>query len=165
MYKKIIAIIVFAIVPLMSFAQTSIFDQFEDMDDVSTVVVNSEAFRMLGKMGGSSSETKEYADMINGLTELKVFSTENASIATKMRNTVKTYLKRNSMVELMRVKDKRANVKIYVRKGKSEDFVKELLMYVSDMDDSSGKPEAVLLSLTGNIDLNKISELTDKYTK
>jgi len=165
MYKKIITIIAFAIVPMITFAQTSVFDKFEDMDDVSTVVVNSEAFRMLSKMGGSSAETKEYTDMISGLTELKVFTTESNSIATKMQTTVKHYLKKNSMVELMRAKDKRGNVKIYVRKGKSEDFVKELLMYINGMDKASGKPEAIILSLTGNIDLNKINQLTDKYTK
>ena len=35
-------------------------------------------------------------------------------------------------------------------------------MFVSDMEDS-GNQEAVILSLTGNIDLNKIAKLTDAH--
>ena len=69
----------------------------------------------------------------------------------------------------MRVKDKETNVKIYIRQGKDEDHVSELLMFVNGIgkytktDDSPYKAETVIISLTGDIDLNKISKLTDAH--
>lgn len=38
------------------------------------------------------------------------------------------------MEELMRVKDKDANVKFYIRQGKDADHVKELLMFVDGIN-------------------------------
>ena len=71
------------------------------------------------------------------------------------------------MEELMRVKDKDVNVKFYIKNGKDEDHVRELLMFVSDMgnidvDMNGRKFETVLVSMTGDIDLNKIGAITNK---
>ena len=69
----------------------------------------------------------------------------------------------------MRVKDKDTNVKIYVKEGNNDNYVSELLMYVNGVGkyvnnaDSPMKAESVILSLTGNIDLNKISKLTEAH--
>lgn len=84
-----------------------------------------------------------------------------------MKSTVDKYLKSSAMEELMRVKDKDANVKFYIRQGKDADHVKELLMFVDGINGTAKMPgdrkvETVLLSLTGDIDLNKISTLTKK---
>lgn len=148
--------------PFANYAQNSIFDKFEDMDDVTSVIVNKEAFKMLSKFKGSSPEAKEYAEMVQNLESLKVFTTESSIIANQMGEVVSKYLKTTKLVELMRVKDKDANVKIYVRQGKDENHVSELLMFVSDLKNKANQ-QAVILSLTGEIDLNKISEITDAH--
>ena len=67
----------------------------------------------------------------------------------------------------MRVKDKEANIKFYIKNGKDDDHVSELLMFVSginhdEIDIHGRKFESVLVSLTGDIDLNKIGSLTKK---
>lgn len=67
----------------------------------------------------------------------------------------------------MRVKDKDANIKFYIKQGSDEDHVSELLLLVSDIDHSdfgvkNRKFESVLVSMTGDIDLNKIGALTKK---
>ena len=160
--KKIILIFVIALMPALIVAQNSIFDKFEDMEDVTTVIVTPEAFKMISKFKGSGPEAQEYIEMVSGLTSFRVFTTENLSIAGEMRDVVSKYLQTAKLTELMRVKDKDAHVKIYVREGKDEDHVSELLMFVSDMQKSANQ-EAVILSLTGNIDLNKIAKLTDAH--
>ncbi len=160
--KKIILIAVLLIGSYTSFAQESIFDKFEDMDDVTTVVVNKEAFRMLSTFKGDNAKSNDYVQMVQNLNSLKVFTTENNEIASQMKNVVGSYLKKAKLTELMRVKDKDANVKIYVKKGKDDTHVSELLMFVNDMANKTSQ-EAVILSLTGDIDLNKISEITDNY--
>jgi len=160
--KKIIFIIALAILPFANYAQISIFDKFEDMDDVTSVIVNKEAFKMLSKFKGSSPEAKSYVEMVQSLESLKVFTTESTMIANQMEEVVSKYLKSAKLVELMRVKDKDANVKIYIRPGKDENHVSELLMFVNGLSNKADK-QAVVLSLTGEIDLNKISEITDAH--
>lgn len=163
--KKIIVLIAIAIIPFTNYAQSSIFDKFEDMDDVTTIVVTKELFKMASKFSAGGEEGKEYFDLVKNLNNLKFFATEDPDIAKEMSSVVTKYLKSEKLVELMRVKDKDANVKIYIRKGKDDDHVSELLMYVSGIEKYNNeiKAESVILSLTGNIDLNKISKVVDGY--
>ena len=166
--KKFIVIVVLAFLPLTGFSQ-SIFDKYEDLDEVSAVVVNKSMFNLLAKMDVDvdDPEAQEYMDMAQNLSGLKVFVTESAKISADMKGEVTKYLKSSKMEELMRVKDKDANVKFYIRTGKDEDHVNELLMFVTgiknvDVELNGRKMETVLLSLTGDIDLNKIGSLTKK---
>ena len=164
--KKFIVILVMAILPLSGFSQ-SIFDKYEDLDDVTTVVVSKKAFELLGKMGVEvdDKESQDFIDITTSLTGLKVFTTESKSISAEMKTSVDKYLGSNSMEELMRVKDKEANIKFYVKEGKDDDHVRELLMFmtgIKDVEANGRKVETVLLSLTGDIDLNKISSLTNR---
>lgn len=163
--KKAILIIAIAFLPFLSSAQSSVFDEFDGNDDVTTIVVSKKMFELMAKFGGQSEEAKEYADMVGGLDGLKVFTTENHEIATAMQSTVEKYLKSSKLSELMRVNDKDANVRIYIKEGKDDDHVEELLMFVNGIEKhfegSERSAEAVIVSLTGNIDLNKIAELTE----
>jgi hypothetical protein len=160
--KKILVAAILLITSFTSFAQKSIFDKFEDMDNVSSVIVNKEAFQMLSTFKGNDPKSKEYSDMVQSLKSLKVFTTESNTVAGQMKNAVDNYLKKVKLTELMRAKDKDGRVKIYIRKGKDENHVSELLMFVSDLKNKANQ-EAVILSLTGDIDLNKISTLTNTY--
>lgn len=166
--KKYILILLIAIVPLTGFSQ-SIFDKFEDMDNVSSVVVNQSMFRLLSKINVDidDPEAKDFMDIAQSLNGLKVFITEDKGVSADMNGTVNKYLKSSSLEELMRVKDKDANIKFYIKSGKDEDHVSELLMFVTgiknaDIEINDRKIETVLLSLTGDIDLTKIGSLTNK---
>ena len=166
--RKYIVIAVIALLPAGLLAQ-SIFDKYEDLEEVSSVVVNKNMFNLLVKMDVDTDdpEAKEFMDIAKSLSGLKVFITEDSSISADMKATVDKYLKSSSLEELMRVKDKETNVKFYVRNGKDEDHVSELLMFVtgiknSDMKIDDRQIETVLLTLTGDIDLTKIGSLTKK---
>ena len=168
--RKLMIAFAIAMLPLFTFAQ-SVFDKFEDMDDVSAVVVNQRAFHLLGQIGVNSDdkEAQEYISLVKKLNSLKVFATENASIASEMKAKVASYLKSSKQLsELMRVKDKDGNVKIYIKEGKDKDHVSELFMFVDGiskhMKDEDRKPEAVIVVITGDIDLNKISALTNEMS-
>ncbi len=135
------------------------FDKFEDIEGVTSVIVNQKAFALMSKIG-SESEDKEYIDLIKNIQSLKVFATESADVGRQMEAEVKKYLSGSKLEELMRVKDGDSNVTIYVKEGKTEDYVEELFMFVKDSENTS--KESVIISLTGNIDLNQISKLTEK---
>lgn len=134
------------------------FDKFEEIEGVTSVIVNQKAFSLMSKIGSESDD--EYLGLIKNIESLKVFATESVEVAKQMEDAVKSYLKNANLEELMRVRDGDSNVTIYVKEGKSEDFVKELFMFVKDSENSS--KESVIISLTGDIDLNQIAKLTEK---
>lgn len=164
--RKLILVVAIAILPVFGFSQ-SIFDKYEKMDEVGTVVVNKGMIDLVTKIGNMTDdpEAKEFAEVAKGINGIKVFITEDKGVSANMATTVKKYLKSSSMEELMRVKDKDVNVKFYIKNGKDEDHVKELLMFVSGMkniDVDGRKFETVLVSMTGDIDLNKIGTIANK---
>ena len=163
--KKLILIVAVIIAPFVTSAQ-SIFDKYEDVDGVTTIVVSKKAFELMAMFGDSSEEAKEYAEMVGGLSGLRVFTTEDSKIANDMKATVDKYLKSSKLSELMRVNDKEANVRIYIKEGKDDEHVEELLMFVNGLEKhfeghEGRSAEAVIVSLTGNIDLAKIAKLTE----
>jgi len=167
--KNLKVFLVVALLPLFGISQ-SIFDKYEDMENVGSVTVNKSLIRLAGNIAAfdeDDQDAQDFADISRGLDGIKVFITEDAYIAKDMAATVKKYLKSSKLEELMRVKDKDANVKFYIKHGKDEDHVKELLLLVSDIEHKefgvgNRKFESVLVSMTGDIDLNKISALTKK---
>ena len=66
------------------------------------------------------------------------------------------------------IKDKGSSVYFYVEEGRSEGQIKELLMLVSELGEikeltvNGRKFETVLLSLTGDLDMEKIGALANK---
>ncbi|MEM6893355.1 MAG: DUF4252 domain-containing protein [Bacteroidota bacterium] len=165
MKLKIVMVLVAAL-PFFGFSQ-SLFDKYEDLDEVTSVIVNKSMFNLLAKIDVEvdDPEAKEFMDIASSLKSLKVFTTDDAAIGKDMRASVNTYLKSSTMEELMRIKDKDANVKFYIKEGKDADHVSELLMFVTGLKDveANGRNfETVILSLTGDIDLNKINSLTNK---
>ncbi|WP_282133728.1 DUF4252 domain-containing protein [Cellulophaga baltica] len=166
--KTISLFLVIAILPLFGFSQ-SIFDKYEDMDRVSSVIVNKSMINFVSSLGidEHDQEAKDFMDIAKGVKSLKVFMTEDKTASLEMGSTVKKYLKSSKMEELMRVKDEDVNVKFYIREGRDSDHVKELLMFVTGIGnvktDLNGRNiETVLVSITGDIDLNKIGALTNK---
>lgn len=164
--KKYILITVMALLPLAGFSQ-SVFDKFEDLDDVTTVIVNKSMFNLLAKIDVEvdDPEARDFMEIASSLKSLKVFTTENKKIGDDMKSSVDSYLRSSKMEELMRIKDKDANVKFYIKAGKDADHVSELLMFITGMKNveaNGQKFETVILSLTGDIDLNNISSLTKK---
>ncbi|ALU74617.1 DUF4252 domain-containing protein [Tenacibaculum finnmarkense] len=164
---KIITIIIGLIFTVnLSFGQ-SIFDKLEDMDDVSSVIVNKDAFEMLSKFDVNSQDNEaiEVFNMVKNLDELKVFSTKKPSVVTQMEQLLKSAVSKNNLVALMRIKDENSRVKIYVKSTKNKNFVSEVLMFIKDKKGENGKAESIIVFLTGTIDINKMSKLAATFSK
>lgn len=172
--KKIVIIVALLVTPVVTFAQ-SLFDKYEDLDAVTSVVVNQKMFNMLAQIDVKSDdpEADEFLTMVKNLKNLKVLTTGNETISANMKADVEKYLKSSQLEELMRIKDGDQTVKFYVKEGKDENHVKELLMFVTGLKEVTkdsnieinGKKreiETVLLSLTGDIDLRQVSKLTNQ---
>jgi hypothetical protein len=95
-----------------------------------------------------------------------MFSAKDSGIANKMDAMVKTAIKKQNLTELMRIKEDDSRVKIYVKSSKNKDFVSEVLMFVKGINKKTKENvDSVIISLTGNIDINKMSELADTFSK
>ncbi|WP_245980926.1 DUF4252 domain-containing protein [Flavobacterium weaverense] len=143
----------------VTFAQSA-FDKFDGQDDVTSIIVNKKMFDLMSKVkvDASDKETQQYLSLIKKLDNLKVFTTKNAKVEGEMRLVADKYIKTAGLEELMRVNENGRNVKILVKSGTTDSQIRELLMFI----EGAKNTDSVLMSLTGNFDLNEISILTDK---
>ncbi len=168
----IIAVMAILMMPLTGFSQ-DVFEKYSENENVSFISIKPKMFQMLAKMDMDTddAEAKAYIDMVNSITSFKTMATDDKSISSDIIKWVGS--RSASLEELMEVKDDGVTMKFYVKEGKDEDHVSELLMFINGLDaiikDSNisvnGKKrsvETVVISLTGDIDLNQISKLTQK---
>ena len=166
--NKIIVLIALIIAPIMSNAQ-SYFDSLEDLNGVDMVVVTKDAFELISKFKNlkiDDNEGMKVFQMIQDLKEFKMFSTNDSEVANKMEGMVNTSIQKENLTQLMRIKEDDSRVKIYVKASKSKDYVNEVLMFIEGFSNKTNKAfEAVIVSLTGTIDINKISALADTFVQ
>ncbi|WP_417238432.1 DUF4252 domain-containing protein [Bizionia sp.] len=172
--KKYTLIFVLALM-MMPFASQAqdIFAKYSENPEVTYVSIKPKMFQMLAKMDINTDdpESQEYINMVNSITSFKVISTGDKAISADVSKWVKS--RKGGLEELMVVKDDGMNMTFYVKEGRDSDHVSEFLMFVDgigavtkDMDiNMNGKKrefETVVVSLTGDINLNQISKLTQK---
>ena len=158
--NKLIIVVILVIAPVFSYAQSQ-FDKFEDIEGVTSVIVTQKAFSLMSSIGAESDD--EYMNLIKNINSLRVFATENSSIAVQMKEEAEKYLDEANLEELMRINDEGSNVRIYIKEGSSENYVEELFMFVTETNmNKNDATETVIISLLGNIDLNQIAKLTQK---
>lgn len=158
--KNISLLLVFLLAPFVITAQNA-FDSFENEKDVTSVVVTKNMFKLLSKMDLNSDdpEAQAYLNMVNSLNDIKIFTTENPSVAQRMDAAVNSYLSSSrGLGELMRINDDGQNIRFYSKEGKDANHVSELLMHLTG--NVEGKTTTVIMSITGDIDLKQISQLT-----
>ena len=130
---------------------------------------------MLATMGVDidDPEMKEYAEMASSITGFKVFTTGDEKVSADMKATVNRYLKSSDLEELMRIKDGDQTVNFYVKEGKDDNHVKELLMHITGLKEMTKDSnieingqkrefETVVMTLTGDIDLRQVSKITNQ---
>ncbi len=162
MKVKVLAVIMLFITNI-GFSQ-SIFDKLEDLDDVSTVVITKDAFDLLRKFPDMQSKDMKVFNVVKGLQELRVFTTEDVAMSSKMESMANSVIKKGGLTQLMRVKEKGSRVKIYVKSTKNKDVVNEVLMLVNG-NQEKGVPSSVIISLIGDININELSKIANDYEK
>ncbi len=157
--KLIIALVLMVGAPL--FAQGA-FDKFDGQDDVTSVIVNKKMFDMIGKVKTkpADKEAQQYLELVKKLDNLKVFTTKSTRVENEMKATAASYIKSAGLEELMRINENGRNIKILVKSGAKDTQIKELLMFI----EGARNEDTVLMSLTGDFDLNELSVLTDKMS-
>lgn len=152
----------------------SIFERYANNDDVTLVSISPNMFKMLGQMSLSldDPEAQEYLEMVTSIKNFKVLVSSDQGISNEMLNWVNQQVLKQDLDELVSIKDQVTDITFYVKEGKKEDYVEQLLMYVNEKIDSDieksnfnikdSEIKAIVMLLEGNINLNKISKLTDQ---
>lgn len=174
--KKSLVVLALAVLlmPLTAMAQTDIFEKYSNSDNVTYASIKPKMFQMLAGIDieTDSKEAQEYMKMVKSITSFKTLATDDKNVAGDIAKWVKA--RSGSLEELMEIKDDGVVVKFYVKEGRNENFVAELLMFVNGLDavtkdldvNVNGKKrgmESVLVSFTGDIDLNQLSKLINAF--
>lgn len=151
--------------PLTAMAQ-DIFAKYDGNIDVTYVDIKPRMFQILAKIDVNTDdqETEDFLEVVNSITSLKAIVTGKSSISADITSWVD--FRSKDLDELMEVRDDGTVVKFFVKDGKQDGYVQELLIYVngisnkmnsSDTESKGRDIETVVVSLTGNIDLSKIN--------
>ncbi len=158
--RKLVLALVIILLPTAFFGQAA-FDKFDGQDDVTSIIVNKKMFELMSKVkvDATDKSAQPYLNLIKKLDNLKVFTSGSTRVSSEMKVTAEKYMKSAGLEELMRINDGGKNIKIWVKSGAKDSQIKELMMF---MEGTSKGNETVLMSLTGDFDLNELSVLTDK---
>jgi len=167
--KKFTVTLLMAILllPLTSIAQ-DIFTKYDGNVDVTYVNIKPKMFQILAKMDLNTKDTEaqDYINMVNSITSLKAIVTGKETISADIASWVNS--RSRDLEELMEIRDDGTVVQFYVKEGRDQDHVEELLIFVNGISnqikdsntETKGKErniETVVVSLTGDIDLTQIN--------
>ena len=166
--KKLLILTVLACTPFLGTSQ-SILDRFEDADRIGSVTINRGMLDIVATMmeHDDDPDSQEFIQVAKSIDNIKIFLSEDEGAAADMAATMAQYVRSSQLEELMKVKDGDTHVRFYVRQGRDDNHVEELLMFVTGIEDAknhySGRNiETVLLTMTGDIDLTKVGTLANK---
>jgi hypothetical protein len=155
---KTLLMIMLAIPMILSAQKSSVdsfFSRYSDQDGYTSVEVTKGLFELFSEIDADDPEFADFQKAIGGLESLKVlaYSSEKGSQEAKDKfyKDIMNSIPFNDYKELMVIRDSDANVNFYAKNN--QQIITEMLMVVD------GKDEAVLLSMTGNIDLNAVAKL------
>jgi len=129
------------------------FEKYTDDERFTVVFISPKAFEMVAKIETTDPEWNNIRPIIKDLTGLRVLACDSLVDGVQMYKEALAKVPQQEYSELLTVRDGQENVRIWSRDKGS--IIEELLLLVGSPD------EFVLLSLTGKIDLDKISELSN----
>jgi hypothetical protein len=136
-----------------AFAQQNAIDRFfadyQNSDDFTSVYVSPKMFQMMSQ-SESESKNDELMSIIKDIKGLKILTTTKNS--RKHYNESRKKIPVDEYEVLLDVRDAGNNVHFYTRESNGK--INELLLLVG------GDDEFVLMSFTGNLDLDKIGKLS-----
>lgn len=134
----------------IGFAQDKLFEQYADMDNVTSVFISKKMFDLMPDIETGDLNLK---DLRGKIDNLQILTTEKKEIQEQMQKDFSSLITQ-SHEELMRVKDGKDKVTFYVRQS-DDGLIREMLMLV-DSDS-----EFVVIRLNGKFtpeDIRKITE-------
>lgn len=128
------------------------FATYMDDERFTVVFVSPKMFNIVSKISADDPEWEKFREVIGGLKGLRVLAAEAIENGNSLYKEALGKVPAAEYEELVTVRDGKENVRIWVKE--SGNIINELLLLVGAPD------KFTLMSLTGKIDLDKISSLT-----
>lgn len=131
---------------------STVFEKYAGNEGFTTVNITGDMLRMLSKLYPENQDLNE----VSKLDEIKILTREDRSINKDLDFHDEIYSKLNKELykELMVVRDSDEKVTMLVREENGT--IHEFLLIVSGID------ENVLISIKGEIDMNRLGDLSDE---
>ena len=144
---------------MFTFSQKNPFEQFSEMDGVTSVYISKTMLSMIPKNSKMNYGGVNVGSFLNKLSSILILTSEDQKIAPQMLSMANDRVKGRDYELLMRVKsDDNDNVNFFM-KGKPED-IRELIMIVAGNDG-----ENVVMQFLGNFTLDDIQKMTEGFNK
>ncbi len=133
-------------------AITRFFNQYAEDERFTVVYIAPKLFHLAAKIETDDQDWNKIREIVKDLGGLRVLVAEDITDGVELYKSALSKVPVGEYSELLTVRDKDEHVRIWTKD--SGNIIEELLLLV-------GQPtEFVLLSFTGKIDLDKISELS-----
>lgn len=152
--------IAFVILLGYSNAQAQNFDKYKSMNDVVSVNINKNMFKLMSQLDleTEDEEAQKIIGLINQLERIQIFTTSNQEIRSALDKDAKAFMKNQKLEELMSVNSGEGkNVKFYFQPGKTDEMVKQLFMHVNDVE------ESIVILIDGNVNLAEIGKIAKEF--
>lgn len=133
-------------------AITRFFNQYADDERFTVVYIAPKLFQLAAKIETDDEDWNNIREVVKDLGGLRVLTADSITDGLALYKSALSKVPTNEYSELLTVRDKDENVRIWTKDSGS--IIEELLLLVGQPD------QFVLLSFTGKIDLDKISSLS-----
>jgi pentose-5-phosphate-3-epimerase len=145
----------FSIVSFAQLASDKLFEDHYGKKGVTSFVINKSMFQLFANVN-SSTELQEFKEIVSQLDKIVIMTVESDEEQPKRAEDFYKKTKGSipkSYKQMMHVKKEKETVTIYL--DEKNDKIRELVMLI-------GEPNStVLLSISGNIDLEKLAKLSE----
>ena len=154
--RRYIIMVFLAFFSMNAFGQddaiSKFFTKYEDDERFTRVFISGKMFSIFARMAGEEQEEdEEMAEAVKKVKGLKILSASDVN-GLQLYHEAFDKLKKAQFEELMVVREKDEEFQFLIKE--SGNVIKELLML------SGGNGEFMILSLIGDIDLDKISKVS-----
>ncbi|MBC8485876.1 MAG: DUF4252 domain-containing protein [Bacteroidetes bacterium] len=154
-----ITVVLMALLPVSLLAQKSpvdkLFDKYSGQDGFTSVDVAKGLFELFSEIEADDPDFDEFQKAVEGLEKLRLLACSDdegeKNLKDNFYSDIMSSIPFDEYKVLMVVKDDDTDVKFYAKNNNQ--VITEMLMVVD------GDDEVVLLSLTGNINLNHVAKL------
>ena len=149
----------------------SIFEKYENNNEVTTINISPKMFQLLGRMSipNDDLESKELIKMVNGIRSFKALITSSSDIIKEIERSVESISKKESLDEILKLSEETIEIILYGKLGKQEGELKTLLMFSYGSSSETKKTvtkikksEGLLLQVKGEISLESFSKLINR---
>ncbi|MCD6597739.1 MAG: DUF4252 domain-containing protein, partial [Bacteroidales bacterium] len=137
--------------PMFLFAQKNaadkLFEKYADTDGFTTISFSSGLMKMVADM----DDEKDDNNILRKIDEIRILTSDNENSGLNFYEEIVSDLAVDEYEELITIKDKDTNVKIWIKEDAG--IIRELILVSGGLDDNA------LIIVRGEIELNKLSGL------